>query len=132
MAMNRGSMRKQITKGPMKKKVGLYSKGKRVRTAKKGGVMKVQKAGLGLLMLMNQMKKEGKKAGRKQAQLGEMQQKQNMGMNEDMDNKEAEGMNMGGFADKPMASGSYLKQDIDGDESFTNPSAQAYYKGMLD
>ena len=31
MAMNRGSMRKQITKGPMKKKVGLYSKGKRVR-----------------------------------------------------------------------------------------------------
>ncbi len=31
MAMNRGSMRQQITKGPMKKKVGLYSKGKRVR-----------------------------------------------------------------------------------------------------
>ena len=31
MAMNRGSMRKQITKGTMKKKVGLYSKGKRVR-----------------------------------------------------------------------------------------------------
>ena len=31
MAMNRGSMRQQITKGPMKKKVGLYSRGKRVR-----------------------------------------------------------------------------------------------------
>tara|TARA_R100000700_G_C3096201_1_gene95300 strand:+ start:463 stop:606 length:144 start_codon:yes stop_codon:yes gene_type:complete len=31
MAMNRGSMRKQITKGPMKKKVGLYNKGKKVR-----------------------------------------------------------------------------------------------------
>ena len=31
MAMNRGSMRQQITKGPMKKKVGLYNKGKRVR-----------------------------------------------------------------------------------------------------
>ena len=31
MAMNRGSMRQQITKGPMKKKVGLYSKGKRIR-----------------------------------------------------------------------------------------------------
>ena len=31
MAMNRGSMKQQITKGPMKKKVGLYSKGKRVR-----------------------------------------------------------------------------------------------------
>ena len=80
---------------------------------------------------MNHMKKEGKKSGRKQAQLGEMQQKQNMGMKEDMDNK-TEGMNMGGFADKPMTSGSYLKQDIDGDESFTNPSAQSYYKGMLD
>ena len=31
MSMNRGSMRQQITKGPMKKKVGLYSRGKRVR-----------------------------------------------------------------------------------------------------
>ena len=30
MAMNRGSMRQQITKGPMKKKVGLYKRGKRV------------------------------------------------------------------------------------------------------
>tara|TARA_R100000322_G_scaffold84932_1_gene52887 strand:- start:768 stop:908 length:141 start_codon:yes stop_codon:yes gene_type:complete len=29
--MNRGSMRQQITKGPMKKKVGLYKKGKRVK-----------------------------------------------------------------------------------------------------
>ena len=29
--MNRGSMRQQITKGPQKKKVGLYRKGKRVR-----------------------------------------------------------------------------------------------------
>ena len=34
MAMNRGSMRQQITKGPMKKKVGLYKKGKRVRLAR--------------------------------------------------------------------------------------------------
>ena len=31
MAMNRGSMRQQITKGPQKKKVGLYNKGKTVR-----------------------------------------------------------------------------------------------------
>ena len=29
--MNRGSMRQQISKGPQKKKVGLYNKGKRVR-----------------------------------------------------------------------------------------------------
>ena len=42
MAMNRGSMRQQITKGPMKKKVGLYSKGKRVRVIQgnKGRVAK--------------------------------------------------------------------------------------------
>ena len=42
MAMNRGSMRQQITKGPMKKKVGLYSRGKRVRViqGKKGRIAK--------------------------------------------------------------------------------------------
>jgi len=42
MAMNRGSMRQQITKGPMKKKVGLYKKGKRVRImqASKGKLSK--------------------------------------------------------------------------------------------
>ena len=42
MAMNRGSMRQQITKGPMKKKVGLYKKGKRVRImqASKGKLLK--------------------------------------------------------------------------------------------
>ena len=31
----------------------------------------------------------------------------------------------------PESTGSYLQQDIDG-ESFTNPSAQDYYKGMID
>ena len=42
MAMNRGSMRQQITKGPMKKKVGLYKRGKRVRVmqASKGRISK--------------------------------------------------------------------------------------------
>jgi len=42
MAMNRGSMRQQITKGPMKKKVALYSKGKRVRVVQgnKGRLVK--------------------------------------------------------------------------------------------
>ena len=42
MAMNRGSMRQQISKGPMKKKVGLYKKGKRVRImqASKGKLSK--------------------------------------------------------------------------------------------
>ena len=31
----------------------------------------------------------------------------------------------------PQGTGSYLEQDIDGDKSFTNASAIAYYKGMV-
>jgi len=31
----------------------------------------------------------------------------------------------------PQGTGSYLKQDIDGDKSFTNASVIAYYKGMV-
>jgi hypothetical protein len=38
----------------------------------------------------------------------------------------------GGGMSEPESTGSYIQQDIDGDESFTNPSTQAYYKGMLD
>ena len=43
--------------------------------------------------------------------------------------KETQGMALGGMT--PQGTGSYLKQDIDGDESFTNASAIAYYKGMV-
>ena len=38
-------------------------------------------------------------------------------------------MSMGGMM--PQGTGSYIKQDIDGDESFTNPSTQTYYKDLL-
>ena len=120
---DRGVRRKDF-KGPKPSGGGgTGAAAKRIRKANKGGSMKVQKAGLGLLMLMNHMKKQGKKAGRKQAQLGEMQQKQNMGMNEDMNNQEAEGMRSGGFV-----SGSYIQDEY----SETNPSTVDYYKGMLD
>ena len=52
-------------KKPSSSKVA--SADKRVRTAKLGGQMKVQKAGLGMIALMNQMRKEGKQKGRAQA-----------------------------------------------------------------
>jgi hypothetical protein len=120
-------------KKPSSSKVA--SAAKRVRKANKGGVMKVQKAGLGLMMLMNHMKKEGKKKARAQAREGEMQSLMAGNMPQDkatsgLDSVETTGLSAGGMT--PSASGSYIKQDIDGDESFTNPSTQAYYKGMLD
>ena len=111
------------------------SAAKRVRTANKGGVMKVKKAGLGLMMLMNHMKKEGKKKARQQAKESEMQSLMAGNMPQDkstsgLDSTETTGMRKGGMT--PQGTGSYLEINIDGDESFTNPSAQAYYKGMLD
>ena len=42
--------------------------------------------------------------------------------------KETQGMALGGMT--PQGTGSYLEINIDGDESFTNPSTIAYYKGM--
>ena len=116
-------------KKPSSSKVA--SAAKRVRRAKIGGEMKVQKAGLGLMMLMNQMKKEGKKAGRRQAEEGMQQDKQ---YQEYLASEKGQGINtanmsLGGI---PQGTGSYIKQDIDGDESFVNQSAIDYYKGMLD
>ena len=43
--------------------------------------------------------------------------------------KETQGMAKGGMT--PQGTGSYLKINIDGDESFTNASAQAYYKDLI-
>ena len=99
----------------------------------KGGNMKVKKAGLGMIALMNHMKKEGKQKGRAQAEEGMKQDKQ---YQEYLASKKGQGMNtanmsVGGMPE-PTGSGSYIKQDIDGDESFTNASAQAYYKDLLD
>ena len=84
--------------------------------ARKGG-MKVKKAGLGLMMLA------GKKNRRK---LGKTMKKNKLqyvapglyGMTQLKD---------GGM---PESTGSHIQQDIDG-QSFTNASAQAYYKDLL-
>ena len=107
------------------------SAAKRVRTAKLGGQMKVQKAGLGMIALMNQIRKEGKQKGRAQAEEGMKQDKQ---YQEYLASQKGQGINtanmsVGGMT--PQGTGSYLKINIDGDESFTNASAQAYYKDLL-
>ncbi len=84
--------------------------------SKKGG-MKVKKAGLGLMMLAG--KKNRRKMGKKMKD-----SKLNMlspglyGMTQLKD---------GGM---PESTGSHIQQDIDG-QSFTNASAQAYYKDLL-
>tara|TARA_R100000988_G_scaffold71335_2_gene36859 strand:+ start:136 stop:813 length:678 start_codon:yes stop_codon:yes gene_type:complete len=89
---------------------------------KRGGI-KPKKAGLGLMMLMNHMKKMGKKQGRAQAAQGEAEvlaaqnaAKQNSGMGMSK-------MNEGGYV-----SGSYIQDEY----SETNSSTKNYYKDMLD
>ena len=135
-------------KKPSSSKVA--SAAKRVRRANIGGEMKLKKkpqgAFLGLLgtaALMNMMKKKGKKAGRAQAQQGQQvnpvtgEGTEQPGMNNTNEkmmsavkNMKMFGASAGGMT--PSATGSYIKQDIDGDESFVNQSAIDYYKGMLD
>ena len=133
-------------KKPSSSKVA--SAAKRVRRANKGGEMKVKKAGLGTMMALgigaDDVKKNirGKGAllplfglagmakyaqqNKKKAQTKSLgNEKERTGI----DTKETTGMSVGGMT--PSASGSYIKQDIDGDESFTNPSAQSYYKDLL-
>tara|TARA_Y100000114_G_scaffold136330_1_gene137747 strand:+ start:164 stop:622 length:459 start_codon:yes stop_codon:yes gene_type:complete len=122
----------KICAGKIKDPSGVKRKDfKGPKPAKRGGVMKVKKAGLGLLMIANQIRKEGKKKGRQQAEEGMKQDKQ---YQEYLASQQGQGtgttqMSMGGMT--PQGTGSYIKQDIDGDESFTNPSTQAYYKDLL-
>ena len=107
------------------------SAAKKVRTAKIGGTMKVRKAGLGAIMLVNEIRKQGKKEGRRQAAEGQSQDKQ---YQEFLAMKEKEKMttaNKGKFVDIPEQSGMAIELSIDGADSFVNPSAQAYYKDLL-
>ena len=95
--------------------------------AKRGG-LKVQKAGIGTMILANELFKQGKKKGRKQAQEGMMQDKQYQDYLALQDKPDTKNMSIGGM---PQSTGSHIQQEIDGD-SFTNPSAQEYYKDLLD
>jgi len=85
--------------------------------AKKGG-MKVKKAGLGLMMAM------GKKNRRK---MGKQMKRSKLNIL----SPGLYGMTQLSDGGMPKNTGSYIKQDIEG-ESFTNESAQAYYKDLLD
>jgi len=143
-----GGKKRKDFRGPKPSSSKVASAAKRVRTANKGGVMKVKKMGLGAMAALgigaDDIRGKGallplfglagmakyasmnkKKNRTKGANMGD--EKARTGLSK----KETEGMNMGGMA-SPSATGSYIKQNIDGDESFTNPSTQAYYKGMLD
>ena len=122
---------------------------RRVRSAKLGGEMKVKKANLGAAMMfkddirgkgallpmfglagmakymsMNK-KKNTVEAPKKQAMVKLEGEKERTGLS----SKETQGMAVGGMT--PQPTGSYIKQNIDGDESFTNASTQAYYKDLL-
>ena len=112
----------KICAGKIKDPSGVKRKDfKGPKPAKIGGEMKVQKAGLGLLMASQ------KKNRRK---VRNVMKDKNLQMFAPglyaMSNLKGGGMS------EPESTGSYIQQDIDGDESFTNPSTQAYYKGMLD
>ena len=119
------------------------SAAKRVRSAKLGGVMKVKKAGLGTMMALglgaDDVKKNirGKGALLPMFGLAGMAKYQSMNKKDNIPEdkkatgitkKETQGMALGGMT--PQGTGSYIKQDIDG-QSFTNESAQAYYKDLL-
>jgi len=106
----------------------------------KGGNMKIKKANMGAAMMFKDDIR-GKGALLPMFGLAGMAKYQSMNkkknnMPEDkkasgITKKETQGLAGGGMPE-PTGSGSYIKQDIDGDESFTNASAQAYYKDLLD
>jgi len=116
------------------------NKGAMMKKYNKGGNMKIKKANLGAAMMFKDDIK-GKGALLPMFGLAGMAKYQSMNkkknnMPEDkkasgITKKETEGLAGGGMPE-PTGSGSYIKQDIDGDESFTNASAQAYYKDLLD
>ena len=91
-------------------------KNAKVLGSKKGG-MQVQKAGLGLMMAMG--KKNRRKVRKKMKD--ENLQFISPGL------YAMSSLSIGGM---PESTGSHIQQEIDG-ESFTNPSAQAYYKDLL-
>lgn len=104
---------------------------------KTGGVMKVKKANVGAAMIFKDDIR-GKGALLPAFGLAGMAKYQSMNKKDNVPQdkkasgitkKETQGMAKGGMT--PQGTGSYLKIDIDGDESFTNASALDYYKGMV-
>ena len=127
----------KICAGKIKDPSGVKRKDfKGPKPAKTGGVMKVKKANLGAAMMFKDDIR-GKGALLPAFGLAGIAKYQSMNKKNNMPEdkkatgitkKETQGMALGGMT--PQGTGSYLEINIDGDESFTNPSTIAYYKGM--
>ena len=122
----------KICAGKIKDPSGVKRKDfKGPKPAKLGGVMKkpVKKAGLGLLMVANQIRKQGKKAGRRQAKEGQSQDKQYQEFLASKTSSEPKNMQIGAMVD--IFEGHEVKGgSIQGDYG-TNSSMQGYYKDLL-
>jgi len=128
----------KICAGKIKDPSGVKRKDfKGPKPAKTGGVMKVKKANLGAAMMFKDDVR-GKGALLPMFGLAGMAKYQSMNKKDNVPEdkkasgitkKETQGMAKGGMT--PQGTGSYLEINIDGDESFTNPSTIAYYKGMV-
>jgi len=104
------------------------------KPAKLGGEMKrtVKKAGLGLLMIANEIKKQGKKEGRRQAKEGQSQDKQYQEFLASKNSSEPKTMNTGDLA---QLTDTFEGHDVKGGsiqgDYGTNSSMQNYYKDLL-
>ena len=133
----------KICAGKIKDPSGKKRKDWGPKKASKGAIMKKPiKAGLGTMMALglgaDDVKKNirGKGALLPVFGLAGMAKYQSMNKKDNIPEdkkatgvtkKETQGMALGGM---PESTGSHIQQEIDG-ESFTNPSAQAYYKDLL-
>jgi len=128
---DRGVKRKDF-RGPKPSGSKVASAARKVRKAKIGGTMKVRKAGLGAIMLLNEVRKQGKKEGRRQAAEGQSQDKQYqefLASKAASEPKKAKTGDMVQFTD--TFEGHEVKGgSIQGDYG-TNSSMQGYYKDLL-
>ena len=122
----------KICAGKIKDPSGVKRKDfKGPKPAKLGGVMKkpVKKAGLGLLMVANQIRKQGKKEGRRQAKEGQSQDKQYQEFLASKTSSEPKNMQTGAMVD------TYEGHEVQGGsiqgDYGTNSSMQGYYKDLL-
>jgi len=126
----------KICAGKIKDPSGKKKKdwGPKTKTANKGGEMKrtVKKAGLGLLMLANEIKKQGKKEGRRQAAEGQSQDKQYQEYLASKNASEPKNVKTGDIIElTDTFEGHEVKGgSIQGDYG-SNSSMQNYYKDLL-
>ena len=125
----------KICAGKIKDPSGVKRKDfKGPKPAKLGGVMKkpVKKAGLGLLMVANQIRKQGKKEGRRQAKEGQSQDKQ---YQEFLASKTSSEPKKAKTGDMVQLTDTFEGHEVKGGsiqgDYGTNSSMQGYYKDLL-